>query len=270
MLIPFRIGLRFVALCCAVLATLAGCATLGDETGSAQVAFITTPRAVVTRMLQLANVTGDDVVYDLGSGDGRIVIAAAKRGAHALGIEFNPDMVELSQATAKKEGVADRATFQKGDIFEADLNKASVITMYLLPSLNMKLRPKLLELKPGTRIVTHAFTMEDWEPDQSISVEERMGYLWIVPAKVEGSWTSQAGSANATLALKQTFQKLDGTLNANGKNLSIANGKMEGEKITFTAGDTAYTGRVSAGVIEGTAKTGTAAPVKWSAKRAAR
>jgi hypothetical protein len=141
--------------------------------------------------------------------------------------------------------------------------------MYLLPSLNMKLRPKILELKPGTRIVTHAFTMEDWEADQSISVEERMGYLWIVPAKVEGSWTSQAGSASGTLAIKQTFQKLDGSLSANGKNLPIGSGKMEGEKIGFTVGDTVYSGRVSAGVIEGTAKTGTAAPVKWIAKRAA-
>ena len=242
--------------------------TVGQE--GKDVIWVPTPNELITGMLDMAKLTPNDFLMDLGSGDGRIVIAAAKRGAHALGIEFNPDMVELSRANAKKEGVADLATFQKGDIFEADLSKATVITMYLLPSLNMKLRPKLLALKPGTRIVTHAFTMEDWESDQSISVEERMGYLWIVPAKVEGSWTLQAGSASGTLALKQNFQKLDGTLNAKGKSLSITNGKMEGEKITFTAGDTTYTGRVTAGDIEGTAKTGTAAPVKWSAKQAAR
>jgi precorrin-6B methylase 2 len=242
--------------------------TVGQE--GKDVIWVPTPNELITAMLDMAKVTPNDFLMDLGSGDGRIVIAAATRGAHALGIEFNPDMVELSSANAKKEGVADRASFQKADIFETDLSKATVITMYLLPSLNMKLRPKLLELKPGTRIVTHAFTMEDWEADQSISVEERMGYLWIVPAKVEGSWTSQAGSASGTLAIKQTFQKLDGTLNENGKNLPISNGKMEGEKIGFTAGDTVYSGRVSAGAIEGTAKTGTAAPVKWSAKRAAR
>jgi precorrin-6B methylase 2 len=237
--------------------------TVGQE--GKDVIWVPTPNELINAMLDMAKVTPNDFVMDLGSGDGRIVIAAAKRGAHALGIEFNPDMVELSRANAKKEGVADRATFQKGDIFEADLSKATVVTMYLLPSLNMKLRPKLLELKPGTRIVTHAFTMEDWEPDQSVNVEERMGYLWIVPAKVEGSWTSQAGSAGGTLAIKQTFQKLDGTLNAGGKTQAV-NGKMEGEKISLTAGDTVYSGRVSNGVIEGTAKTGTAAPVKWSAK----
>jgi precorrin-6B methylase 2 len=239
--------------------------TVGQE--GKDVIWVPTPNELINAMLDLAKVTPSDFVMDLGSGDGRIVIAAAKRGAHAMGIEFNPDMVELSRASAKKEGVADRATFQKADIFETDLSKATVITMYLLPSLNMKLRPKILDLKPGTRIVTHAFTMEDWEPDQSISVEERMGYLWIVPAKVAGTWTSQVGPASGTLTIKQAFQKFDGTVNVNGKNLPLSSGKMDGDKIGFVVGDTAYSGRVSGGVIDGTAKAGTAVAVKWTAKR---
>src|SRR5688572_6108879 len=149
-------------------------------------------------MLDMAKMTPQDYVIDLGAGDGRTVIAAAKRGATALGIEFNPDMVELSKKNAAAAGVGNKATFVKEDLFEADLSKAEVITMFLLPSINMKLRPKILDLKPGTRIVTNSFTMEDWQADQSETVTDDCtswctAHLWIVPAKVDGTWQLQQG-----------------------------------------------------------------------------
>ena len=160
--------------------------------------WVPTPQALVDKMLDMAKVTPNDYVIDLGSGDGRTVITAAKRGARALGIEYNPDMVELSKRNAAKEGVSGKANFVKADIFESDFSQATVITMYLLPQLNLKLRPKILDLKPGTRIVSHAFTMEEWTADQTDSVRTAAPrYLWIVPAKVEGTWQLAAGRAHA-------------------------------------------------------------------------
>ena len=153
------------------------------------VIWVPTQDKLVEAMLDMAKVTPADFVMDLGSGDGRIVIAAAKRGARALGIEYNPDMVELSKRKAKEAGVSDKASFVKADIFESDLSRATVITMYLLPNLNLKLRPALLELRPGTRIVSHDFTMGDWEADETISADAATAHLWIVPAKVDGLWT---------------------------------------------------------------------------------
>jgi len=234
------------------------------------VIWVPTPEELVKAMLDMAKVTPNDFVMDLGSGDGRIVIAAAKRGVKALGVEYNPDMVELSKQTALKEGVADKASFINADIFETDFSKATVVTMYLLPSLNMKLRPKILELRPGTRIVSHAFTMEDWEADQTANVEERTAYLWIVPAKVAGTWIWPAGAGTEELTLRQTFQKIEGTVKIDGKETPIKNAKLDGARISFTVGDAnaiTYSGRVSGGAIAGTAKVGTAAGVKWSAKR---
>jgi SAM-dependent methyltransferase len=212
----------------------------------------------------LAKVTPDDYVIDLGSGDGRIVIAAAKRGAHAVGYEFNPDMVQLSQQNAEKAGVSGKATFVNADLFTADLNKATVITMYLLPQLNMRLRPTILGLKPGTRVVSHAFTMEDWQYDQSVEKEGRTAYLWIVPAKVEGVWIWQTGPGNAELKLTQAFQNIQGSLRADGKETSLKNGKLVGDHISFAAGDQEYAGRVSGKTIEGTVKSG-GREQKWSA-----
>ena len=152
------------------------------------VVWVPTPEALVERMLRMARVGPKDYVIDLGSGDGRTVIAAGKLGARATGIEYNPDMVSLSIKNAEKAGMGDKVKFVKADIFESDFSEATVITMYLLPSLNIKLRPKLLDLRPGTRLVSHAFNMEDWQPDQTVTVEGRDAYLWIVPAKVQGSW----------------------------------------------------------------------------------
>src|SRR5262245_18547292 len=162
------------------------------------VVWVPTPQVLVEKMLDMAKVTPQDFVMDLGSGDGRTVITAAKRGATAMGIEYNPDMVELSKKNATAAGVTNKATFVKADLFETDLSKAQVITMFLLPSINMKLRPKILDLKPGTRIVTNSFTMEDWQADQSETVTNDCtswctAHLWIVPAKVEGTWQMPHG-----------------------------------------------------------------------------
>src|SRR5918999_1190027 len=159
------------------------------------VVWVPTPQELVDKMLDMAKVTPNDYVIDLGSGDGRTVITAAKRGARALGVEYNPDMVALSKRNAQKEGVAEKAQFVQGDIFETDFSKASVITLFLLPELNVKLRPKILDMKPGTRVVSNSFTMGDWQADRTQNVSEKEGctayctaYLWIVPAKVEGRW----------------------------------------------------------------------------------
>ena len=162
--------------------------------------------------------------------------------------------------------MAAKVTFVNADLFTADLSKATVITMYLLPQLNLKLRPTLLELKPGTRVVSHAFTMGDWPYDKSVEKEGRTGYLWIVPAKVEGVWVWQNGPANAELKLTQTFQIFQGSVKANGKETAFKDGKIEGDRISFTAGDQEYAGRVAGKTIEGTLKSG-GHEQKWSAAK---
>ena len=215
------------------------------------VIWVPTPQALVEKMLDMAKVTPKDYVIDLGSGDGRTVITAAKRGAKALGIEYNPDMVELSKRNAAKEGVSDKASFVKADLFESDFSQATVITMFLLPDINLRLRPKILGLKPGIRIVSNSFTMGEWTADETTSVKDGCAsyctaYLWIVPAKAEGTWKLPQGE----LTLKQTFQMLSGTLK-NGANIQqISNGKLNGDQITFTAGGAQYSGRVNGNAME--------------------
>jgi len=227
------------------------------------VIWVPTPEELIAAMLDVAKVTPNDLVMDLGSGDGRIVIAAARRGARAIGVEYNPDMVELSRNNARKEGVAEKATFVNGDIFETDFSKATVITMYLLPDLNMKLRPKILDMKPGTRVVSHAFSMEDWEADQTVHADGRTAYFWIVPAKVAGTWTWP----NAQLALRQTFQKIEGSLRVNGSDQQLQDAKLDGDRISFTAGGRQYAGRVNGNAIAGTVKAASAPEAKWTAER---
>ncbi|HEY7555695.1 MAG TPA: class I SAM-dependent methyltransferase [Candidatus Binatia bacterium] len=235
------------------------------EVGQAgkDVVWVPTPQALVDKMLDMAKVTPKDYVIDLGSGDGRTVITAAKRGSKALGIEYNPDMVELSKRSAAKEGVSDKASFVKADLFESDLSQAQVITMFLLPSINLKLRPKILDLKPGTRIVSNSFDMEEWKPDETATVEGCnnwcTAHLWIVPAKVGGTWKLRQGE----LTLKQTFQMITGTLR-NGNVVTPVTGKLNGEEISFSAGEAHYTGRITGNSIEGTLKAGG----KWAATRA--
>jgi SAM-dependent methyltransferase len=208
------------------------------------VIWVPTPEDLVAKMLELAEVTSNDYVIDLGSGDGRTVIAAAKLGAKALGIEFNPDMVELSEKNAIEAGVAERAKFKQQDLFEADLSEATVITMFLLPDINRKLRPKLLDLKPGTRIVSNTFSMGEWEADSQTSTDKGSSWstalMWIIPAKVDGTWSL----ANGELTLKQEFQKISGEYKNGTKSDSIREGKLTGEIIKFRVDDVIYTGKV--------------------------
>ena len=218
------------------------------------VIWVPTDENLVEAMLDMAGVTSLDYVIDLGSGDGRIVIAAAKRGARAVGFEYNPDMVELSRQTAKKEGVSDKASFVNADLFASDFSRATVITMYLLPQLNLKLRPIILDLKPGTRIVSHAFDMGDWSADETVQQEGRTAYLWIVPAKVEGTWKWEDDSGPAELNLTQTYQNVVGYLKINGKELKVEEGKLEGDKLSFSADGQEYAGRVNGKSIDGTVK----------------
>jgi len=229
------------------------------------VVWVPTPQALVDKMLDLAKVTPHDYVIDLGSGDGRTVITAAKRGAKAHGIEYNPDMVELSKRNAAKEGVSDKATFAKADLFESDFSQAQVITMFLLTSINAKLRPKILDLKPGTRIVSNTFDMGEWKPDETAKVSGCeswcTAHLWIVPAKVDGTWKLPQGE----LSLKQTFQMISGTLK-NGNVITPISGKLNGDEISFTGGGAQYTGRVNGNTIDGTVKGGSNG--KWIATRA--
>ena len=206
------------------------------------VVWVPTPQPLVDKMLDMARVTPQDFVMDLGSGDGRTVITAAKRGARAMGVEYNPDMVDLSKRNAASAGVGEKAVFVKADLFETDLSKATVITMFLLPQINLKLRPKILDLRPGTRIVSNSFTMDDWEADETATLTENCvswctALLWIVPAKVDGAWSSPQGD----LVLKQNFQMVTGTLG--GKPISDA--RLRGDQFTFTAGATKHTARVN-------------------------
>ena len=227
------------------------------------VVWVPTSDAMVSQMLGMAKVTPQDYVMDLGSGDGRTVITAAKRGAVAVGIEYNPDMVNLSRRNAEKEGVAGKATFQQADLVETVLSRATVITMFLLPSINLRLRPTILNLRPGTRIVSNTFTMEEWEADESFRVEDCTSWctalLWIVPAKVEGDWRLPQGQ----LTLTQNFQMLSGSLTLNNASTTIADAKMNGDQISFKSGNVTYTGRVNGKTMTGTSSPGGS----WTAAR---
>ena len=210
------------------------------------VIWVPTPFELVDKMLEIAGVTGKDYVIDLGSGDGRTVIAAAKLGARALGIEYNPKMVEISKKKAEEAGVSTRTKFMQADLFEYDLSDATVITMFLLPDINLKLRPRLLNLKPGTRIVSNTFTMGDWEPDYEAMTEENWdswytALMWIIPAKVEGIWNLGSG----ILTISQEFQLIYGTLKTNDKTFIITEGRLNSDLITFTVNGATYSGKVT-------------------------
>jgi SAM-dependent methyltransferase len=231
--------------------------------------WVPTPNALIEMMLDLAKVTAKDRVVDLGSGDGRAVIAAAKRGAMARGIEFDANLVALSKASAAKEGVGDKASFKQADMFAVDFSDASVVVLFLLPDLNIKLRPSILNMKPGTRVVSNTFEMGGWMPDQVESLREECDFffckalLWIVPAKVDGDWTIETGGVTGRLSLKQQFQTFAGTIRTGDAGTSVTGGRLLGDELTFTAGGTEYTGKVRGDIIEGTTTSG--AP--WQAKR---
>jgi SAM-dependent methyltransferase len=265
---------RFV-IAAAVAALAAGVAVQAQnpqfkpEVGQAgkDVVWVPTSQVLVNKMLEIAKVTPQDYVIDLGSGDGRTVISAAKLGAKALGIEYNPNMVELSRQNAAQAGVADRATFRNADLFETDFSQATVVTMFLLPDINLRLRPKILDMKPGTRIVSNTFTMEDWQPDETATVTEGCtswctALLWIVPAKVEGTWKLAQGQ----LELNQTFQFFTGKFTSGGTAASISDGALHGDAISFTVGGIQHTGRVNGNTMSGTFK-GAGKTGEWSATR---
>ncbi len=264
----------FATLLAAAALALPGAATAQSTEFTPQVGqegkdviWVPTPQALVEKMLDMAKLTAKDIHYDLGSGDGRTVITAAKRGAQAFGVEYNPDMVALSERAAAKEGVSAKAKFINGDIFETDFSRATVVTLYLLPSLNVKLRPTILKMKPGTRVVSHAFTMDEWQPDQTENVEGRTAYLWIVPAPVDATWKMSGGE----LTLKQSFQMITGTLKQGGKESTIK-GQLSGDQISFTVLDADgahrdFSGRVSGNAMQGVVKQ-PGGEAKWSATRA--
>ena len=230
------------------------------------VVWVPTPPALVEKMLDMARVTPRDYVMDLGSGDGRNVIAAAKRGARALGVEYNPDMVELSRRIAAREGVADKATFVQSDMFEADISRATVLALFLLTENLNPLVPKFLDLKPGSRIVVNGFEIDDWKADEIGRADGDCeswctAYLYIVPARVAGTWRLPRGR----LALEQRFQELTGTLSSDGTSAPITNGRLRGNRISFTVGGANYVGRVNGDTMGGDLKGG--ATGDWRAIR---
>jgi len=217
------------------------------------VVWVPTPQSLVDKMLEISKATPSDYLIDLGSGDGRTVITAAKKGLTAHGIEYNPQMVEVAQKAAKAAGVSDKATFEKADLFESDFSKAQIITMFLLPWINEKLAPKLLELKPGTRLVSNTFTMGDWQADETATVTNDCtnyckALMWIVPAKAGGNW--QLGEAE--LKLEQKYQMLSGTLGPT----EITDARVRGTEISFNVGDANYTGRIDGKSMSGSVSGG--------------
>ncbi len=262
------------------------------------VPYVPTPQTVVDRMLQMARITPQDYVIDLGSGDGRIVITAAKQfGARGFGVDLNPVRIQESVDNAARAGVSDRVSFYQRNLFETDFTEATVITMYLLPRVNLDLRPKIIELKPGTRIVSHDFSMDDWRADESANLEvpDKYGgnsgpgtstiYLWVVPARVTGPWQWQANVAGKPqtyeMVLEQNFQVIGGVVKIGGRSVKLQDAKLRGDQISgsFTADVNGnplkhdFAGRVTGGNIEGSIKlTGnrTQGQYEWNATRGAK
>jgi len=262
-----------LALCLTVVAPEAALAQepFQPQVGQAgkDVVWVPTPEVLVEKMLDMAKVTPQDFVVDLGSGDGRNVIAAAKRGARAVGVEYNPDMVALSRRLAAENGVSETATFVQGDMYEADFSKASVLALFLLPSNMNQLRQKFFNLRAGTRIVANTFGIEGWEPDDTDEVVSEYcsswctALLWIVPAKVAGTWRLPSGD---DFTLQQEFQVVSGTMDAGGASAGITSGRLNGDQIRFLVGDAEYRGRVSGDTMEGTV-TLAGRQEKWTATR---
>jgi precorrin-6B methylase 2 len=241
------------------------------------VVWVPTPDEVVERMLNVAQTKPEDYVIDLGAGDGKIAIAAAKKfGARSLGVEYNPDMVALAQRNAQAAGVIGKAQIVQGDIFTTDFTQATVLTMYLLPSLNMKLRPQILAMRPGTRVVTHAFNMEDWEPDEASDVDGRRVYLWVVPASVAGRWAMElsgaGGSDKLSLNFDQRYQKIEGVAYLGSILAGLREARLSGFRIGFAYVDNHgvrrdFTGRVAGATMEGSFRTDGGAEGRWTATK---
>jgi len=237
------------------------------------VIWVPTPDEVVDRMLRMAQVGANDLVYDLGAGDGKIAIAAAKKfGARSVGIEYNPDMAKHAQGNAEKAGVTGRARIVQGDIFVTDFSQATVVTMYLLPALNLKLRPTILSMRPGTRVVSHSFTMEDWEADEISSMDGRRAYFWLVPANVNGGWSLDTAGDKAELSFEQRFQKIEGTVNLGLTQGGLRAPRLSGFNISFALVDNNgvlrnYSGRVVGNRMEGSYRGDNGSEGRWTATK---
>jgi SAM-dependent methyltransferase len=258
-------SLRSLGCALAMLLASAGGLAAQEERPRLDVIFVPTPMHVVERMLELADVKKGEFLIDLGCGDGRIPVTAAKKyGARGLCVDLDPDRIKEANANVAKEKVGDMVEVRRQNLFETDLSKADVISMYLLTDLNLRLRPKLLDLKPGTRLVSHAFSMGDWMPERKETLAPRYDvYLWIVPAKVEGRWAVQRGEKKFTVDLKQKYQTFEGTAQVDGKTVPVTNGRLLGKQITFDVQvDNQY--GTFRGEVEGDTIKGFAG---WSAKR---
>jgi SAM-dependent methyltransferase len=270
----FKAALFAAALLCALPAA-AQHKSYEPQVGQAgkDVIWVPTPDEVVDRMLRMAQVGPNDLVYDLGAGDGKIAIAAAKKfGARSVGIEYNPEMAKFAQGNVDKAGVAGRARIVNGDIFATDFSQATVVTMYLLPGLNMKLRPTILSMRPGTRIVSHSFTMEEWEPDETSSMDGRRAYFWVVPANVNGGWALETGAEKNELVFEQKFQKIEGTIGLGHTQGGLRFPRLNGASISFAWVDNSgvlrnYTGRVTGGKMEGSFRADNGTEGRWSASK---
>jgi len=232
-------------------AGLMTCAALAEQEPRLDVIYVPTPQEVVDRMLDMAAVKPGDYMIDFGCGDGRMVVSAAKRGARGYGVDINPVRIREANENAKKAGVTDKVEFKIANLFEEDLSKADVMAMYLLTEINLRLRPKILnDMKPGSRIVSHAFDMGDWEPDRRDTVAGKNIFFWIVPAKVEGKWVIE-GEPKMTLSLTQQYQMVGGKAEIDGKLADVTGGRLKGTELTFTVDGKTYTGKVSGNTIEG-------------------
>ena len=222
-------------------------------------------------MLQMVDVTPGDFVIDLGSGDGRIAIAAAGKGARALGVDINPQRVQEARQNARKAGVEDRVTFREANLFDTRIGEATVVTMYLLPNVNMRLRPRLLgELKPGTRVVSHAFHLADWSPDQQANIGYRQIFMWVVPAKVAGRWRVESATESFALTLEQSFQRIEGTAQIAGMTVRVVGASLRGTDIAFALPDgRKFQGRVAGDRMESlpAPADGDKSPPPWRATR---
>jgi hypothetical protein len=238
------------------------------------VIWVPTPDDIVERMLTMAQVKPTDYVIDLGAGDGKIAIMAAKKfGAKSLGIEYEQEMAKHAQGNVQKAGVSDKARIQQGDIFATDFKAATVLTMYLLPALNLKLRPTILTMRPGTRVVSHSFTMDDWEPDETSSLDGRRAYFWVVPANVQGTWrVSLPGGETHDLTFEQKFQKIEGHVQLGTMQGGLREARLSGPNISFAFVDTAgvrrtFNGRVNGTNMDGTLRADTGAEGRWTATK---
>lgn len=241
------------------------------------VIWVPTPDDVVDRMLRMAQVTANDYVVDLGAGDGKIAIAAAKKfGARALGIEYDADMARHAQGNVERAGVAGRARIVQGDIFVSDFSQATVVTMYLLPALNLKLRPQILGMRPGTRVVSHSFSMDDWDADEESSLDGRRAYFWVVPANVAGTWMLELAGGGTTgrheVTLEQRYQKIEGTIALGPLLGGLREARLRGFQVAFAYVDNAgvrreLSGRVSGARMEGSFRADNGTEGRWSATK---